>query len=39
MSARATEEMQARKVSRRAWLLFIGAAILLTIFKAILHLG
>jgi hypothetical protein len=39
MSARATEEMQARKVSRRAWLLFVGAAILLTIFKAILHLG
>jgi hypothetical protein len=37
MSARATEKMQARKVSRRAWLLFFGAAIVLTIFKAILY--
>jgi len=39
MLVRATEEMQARKVSRRAWLLFVGAAILLTIFKEILHLA
>ena len=39
MSAKEAEEMRARKDSRRAWRLFVGAAILLTIFKAILHLG
>jgi hypothetical protein len=39
MSARATEEMHARQVSRRAWLLFVAAAILLTICKSILRLG
>lgn len=39
MSTRATEEMQARKASRRAWIVFFGAAILLTILKALLHLG
>jgi hypothetical protein len=39
MSAREAEAMQARKDSRRAWLLFVGAAILLTILKAILPRG
>jgi hypothetical protein len=39
MSARKAEEMRARKDSRRAWLLFVGAAILLTIRKAILPRG
>jgi hypothetical protein len=32
-------ELRARKDSRRAWLLFFAAAILLTILKATLHLG
>jgi hypothetical protein len=39
MSAREAEEMRARKDSRRAWLLFVGAAILLTIGKTVFHLG
>jgi hypothetical protein len=39
MSARETEEMRARKDSRRAWLLFVVAAILLTILKTVLHPG
>ena len=39
MSAKEAEMLQARKDSRRAWLLFVGAAILLTILKAILPLG
>lgn len=39
MSAREADEMRARKESRRAWLLFIGAAILLTIVKMVFHLG
>lgn len=38
-SAKEAESMQARKDSRRAWLLFVGAAILLTILNAILPLG
>jgi hypothetical protein len=37
MSAREAEAMQARKDFRRAWLLFVGAAILLTILKTVLH--
>ncbi|MBB4200398.1 hypothetical protein GGD83_004227 [Rhodoblastus sphagnicola] len=36
MSAKESKKMQARKDSRRAWLLFVGAAILLTILKALL---
>jgi hypothetical protein len=39
MSARETEEMRARMDSRGAWLLFVVAAILLTILKTALHLG
>jgi hypothetical protein len=39
MTAREAEEMKARMDSRRAWLLFVGAVILLTILKAILPLG
>ena len=39
MSAREGEEMRARKNSRRVWLLFVGAAILLTIIMTVLHLG
>jgi hypothetical protein len=39
MSAREAEEMRARKDSHRVWLLFVGAAILLTIIKTVLHLG
>jgi hypothetical protein len=39
MSAREGEEMRARKNSRRVWLLFVGAAILLTILKTVFHLG
>ena len=39
ISASEAEEMKARKDSRRAWLLFVGAVILLTILKAILPLG
>lgn len=38
-SAKEAEEMLARKDSRRAWLLFVGAAILLTILKTLLHIG
>jgi hypothetical protein len=38
-SAKEAEKSQARKDSRRAWLLFFGAVILLTILKAILPLG
>lgn len=38
-SAKEAEEMLARKDSRRAWLLFVGAAILLTILKTVLHIG
>jgi hypothetical protein len=39
MSAREAEAMQARKDFHfsRAWLLFVGAAILLTILKTVLH--
>ena len=37
-SARETEETKARKDSRRAWLLFAGAVILLTLLKAFLPL-
>jgi hypothetical protein len=33
------EKMRARKDTRRAWLLFVGATILLTIIKTVLHLG
>ena len=39
MSDKEAEKMKARKDSRRAWLLFVGAAILLTILKAVLQLG
>ena len=39
MSAKEAEKLQARKDSRRAWLLFVGAVILLTILKAIVPLG
>jgi hypothetical protein len=39
LSAKDAEKAQARKDSRRAWLLFVGAVILLTIFKAALNLG
>lgn len=38
-SAKDVEKAKARKDSRRAWLLFIGAVILLTALKAILPLG
>jgi len=38
MSAKETEETKARKDSRRAWLLFAGAVILLTLLKAFLPL-
>ena len=31
--------MQARKDFSRAWLLFVGAVILLTILKTVLHIG
>ncbi|MBB4200634.1 hypothetical protein CCR94_07155 [Rhodoblastus sphagnicola] len=37
--AKATEEMRARKDARRAWLLFVGAVILLTILKALAPFG
>jgi hypothetical protein len=39
MSAKEAEALKARKDSRKAWLLFVGAVILLTILKAILPLG
>ena len=39
MSAKESEKAQARKDSRRAWVLFVGAVILLTILKAILPAG
>jgi len=38
-SAKEVEKAKSRKDSRRAWLLFIGAMILLTTLKAILPLG
>ena len=39
MSAKEAEKAQARKDSRKAWLLFVGAAILLTILKPVLPAG
>lgn len=38
-SAKEAEEMRARKDSLRAWLLFVGAAILLTLLKSVLHIA
>jgi hypothetical protein len=39
MSAREAEKVKARKDARRAWLLFAGAVIALTIIQAVFHLG
>jgi hypothetical protein len=39
MSAKEAEDIKARNDSRRVWLLFIGAAILLTVLKAVLPFG
>ncbi|MCW2274385.1 hypothetical protein GJ654_09170 [Rhodoblastus acidophilus] len=39
MSAREVEAMRAGKDSRRAWFLFVGAVILLTILNAVLPSG
>ncbi|MCW2282602.1 hypothetical protein M2323_000363 [Rhodoblastus acidophilus] len=39
MSAQDAEKARARKDGRRAWLLFGGAVIVLTILQAVFHFG